>query len=154
MAELQLSVGELHIAVAAASYEQPAVAASENSNSSAAGTSAASAVAGMVALAAGNAKGPSHLDLQAELTELKARVADLSACMAGNAAPLQGGAVEDTFLPFMETTSNCLQQHEQQLDAIQVCPPAVITVLLLTLLADVLLLAALQHIRCGDTASR
>lgn len=57
-----------------------------------------------------------------EVNELKQRMSDLSlsVCGSDSNSRLQGGTVEEAILPFMETTSNCLQQHEQQLDAIQV----------------------------------
>lgn len=61
-------------------------------------------------------------ELQDEMNELKQRVADLSLSVCGidSSKSRQGGAVEEAVLPFMESTSNCLQQHEQQLDEIQV----------------------------------
>lgn len=56
-------------------------------------------------------------DLQ-QLSDLQQRVADLSVMLAC-AAPLAGAGVDETLLPFMETTSKCLAAHEQQLDAMQ-----------------------------------
>jgi hypothetical protein len=109
LAELQLSMAHMHGAAAAPSECGSELRTSASARAVATAAAAASA-------AAGKQGGFAVLEVQAELGELRARVADLSACLAGAG----GGAVEETFLPFMETTSNCLQQHEQQLDTIQV----------------------------------
>lgn len=60
--------------------------------------------------------------LAQEVYDLQQRVSDLSTSVFGvvSSGPLQGGAMEETILPFMETTSHCLQQHEEQINAIQV----------------------------------
>lgn len=109
LAELQLSMAHMHgTAVSEAGSE---LRASTSARAVASAAAAASAAAGKQ-----SSGGIALLEVQSELGELRARVADLSACLAGAG----GGAVEEAFLPFMETTSNCLQQHEQQLDTIQV----------------------------------
>ncbi|WIA07933.1 hypothetical protein OEZ85_007411 [Tetradesmus obliquus] len=112
LAELQLSMAHMHgTAVSEAGSE---LRASTSARAVASAAAAASAAAGKQ-----SSGGIAVLEVQSELGELRARVADLSACLAGAG----GGAVEEAFLPFMETTSNCLQQHEQQLDTIQALVP-------------------------------
>jgi hypothetical protein len=113
LAELQLSMAHMHGAAAAAA---PSECGSELRASASARAVASAAAAASAAAGKQGSSGFAVLEVQAELGELRARVADLSACLAGAG----GSAVEETFLPFMETTSNCLQQHEQQLDTIQV----------------------------------
>jgi chromosome segregation ATPase len=113
LAELQLSMAHMHGAAAGAALDESdsELRASTSARAVANAAAAASAAAGKQ-----GSSGIALLEVQSELGELRARVADLSACLAGAGS----GAVEETFLPFMETTSNCLQQHEQQLDTIQV----------------------------------
>jgi hypothetical protein len=59
-------------------------------------------------------------EIAAAQAHLKDRLATLSASLEETVASRDHNSLEDSFISFMDTTSSCLQQHEQQIDAMKV----------------------------------